>query len=100
MPQSRLDLIKTLEGKGSLLVDGRETPIRYTIRIFQEMLDLGAGREVPGLKSAAGQLSELKPADAAKLVGHTARLALDDGQMPEVIVTDLSGAFQVNDPLT
>jgi len=99
MPQSRLDLIRTLEGVGSLLVDGRETPVRYTIRIFQEMLNAGTGREVPGLKSAAGQLLDLKPADAAKAVGHTLQLALEDGQRSDVIVIDATGAFQVNGPI-
>jgi hypothetical protein len=100
MSQSRLDLVKTLEGSGLVLIDGRETPIKYTIRIFQEMLDLGAGREVPGLQSAAGQLSELKPAEVAKLVGQKVRLSLDGEQKAEVIVTDLTGAFQVSGPIT
>ncbi len=100
MPQSRLDLIKTLEGSGLVLIDGRETPIKYTIRIFQEMLDLGSGKEVPGLQSAAGQLTELKPTEAAKLVGQKVRLSLDGGQKAEVIVTDPTGAFQVSGSIT
>ena len=86
MPHSRLDLVKTLEGTGTVLIDGRETPIRYTIRIFQEILDLGSGKEVPGLKSAAGELRELKPTDTAKLLGQTVKLVLSDGQKPDVVV--------------
>jgi hypothetical protein len=99
MPQSRLDLVRTLEGVGSLLVDGRETPVRYIIKIFQEMLRDGTGREVPGLRSAAGQLLDLKPTDATRAIGHTAQLILQDGQRSEVIVTDATGAFQVSGSL-
>lgn len=100
MPQSRVDLVKTLEGVGSLLVDGRETPVRYSIKIFQEMLRGGTGREVPGLRSAAGQLFDLKPTDTAKAIGRTVHLILQDGQRPEVIVTDATGAFQVSGAIT
>jgi len=96
MPQSRLDLVRTLEGVGSLLVDGRETPVRYSIKIFQEMLRDGTGREVPGLRSAAGQLFDLRPTDTARAIGHTVQLTLQNGQRSEVILTDATGAFQVS----
>jgi hypothetical protein len=96
MPQSRLDLVKTLEGVGSLLIDGRVTPVRYSIKIFQEMLQDNTGREVPGLRSAAGQLLDLKPTDAARAIGHAVQLTLQDGQRSEVIVTDATGAVQVS----
>jgi hypothetical protein len=80
-------------------VDGRATPVTYSIQVFQEVLDPGTTYEKPGLKSAAGQLSDLKPADAAKAIGHKLQLALENGQRSEVTVVNASGAFQVVGPL-
>jgi hypothetical protein len=98
MPESRLELKTTLEGSGSLLLEGHQTPVKYIIRIFQEMLTAGTG-EVPGLLSAAGQLLELKPADAVKTRGITVKLTLNDGRKCDVIVTDQAGSFQVSGPI-
>jgi len=99
MPETRLDLIETLEGSGNLLIDGRPTPIRYVVKIFQEMLEADTGRQVPGLKSAVGQLLDLRAPDAAKAIGRTVQLVLHDGRKCDVILMAPSGAFQVSGPI-
>jgi|ERR1051326_7561973 hypothetical protein len=99
MPQSRLELVKTMEGSGRLIIEAHEAPVRYVIRVFREMLDAGAGEQVPGLITASGQLHDFRATDAVRAIGKTARLLLEDGMKCDVIVTDQAGAFQVSGPI-
>lgn len=94
MEQSKLERLETLTGTGTLSVEGRTTPVLYTVSIFQEMLDGGAGKTVPGLKSANGKFDGLK--DAVKAVGRSSQLILQDGRKCDVILTGLDGTFLVS----
>lgn len=97
MAQSKPERIDTITGAGNLLIDGRVTPVKYTVWIFQEMLDVGAGKAaIPGLKSANGKFEDLRTIDAIRAVGRTGQLALQDGRRLDVILTGTDGTFLVS----
>lgn len=98
MAQSRPQLVQTLVGSGELLIDGHAVPVKYTVWIFQETLNVD-GRSVPGLMSATGKFSDLKAADAVRAVGRSSQLILEDRKKSDVVLTDADGAFLVSGPI-
>jgi hypothetical protein len=96
MAQSKPERIDELAGTGSLLIEGRATPVKYTVWIFQEMLEVGPGKTIPGLKSANGKFEDLKAIDAVRAVGRNGQLTLQDGRTCDVILTGTDGAFLVS----